>query len=62
MGWVINKNDNKFDPAPEGLQQAVCVDVHDLGIVQTSFGMKPQVLVVWMSEYVDEKTGKHLRV
>lgn len=39
-----------FTPAPEGLQQAVCCDVVDLGLMETKFGNKEQVELRWQSE------------
>lgn len=34
---LIAKDDRRFQPAPEGIHQAVCVDVVDLGIVESEF-------------------------
>jgi hypothetical protein len=44
---------SNFTPAPEGVHQAVCVDVVDLGTIP-GFGGKPQhkVVIVWQ---IDEK-------
>lgn len=36
-----------FPVAPQGLHQAICVDVVDLGLVETKWGMKPKVRIVW---------------
>jgi hypothetical protein len=36
-----------FTPAPEGVHNAVCVDLVDMGPVQTRWGMKPKVRLVW---------------
>jgi len=36
-----------YTPAPEGLHQAVCVDVIDLGMVDGQFGRKPKCRVVF---------------
>ena len=51
-------NRKQFDPAPEGLHQAVCCDVVDLGEVETRFGRKLQVEFRWFLECNNEKTGK----
>src|SRR6185295_3766959 len=45
MGYVVKKK--QFTPAPEGLHNAVCVDVVDLGIVDTKFGKKEQIRLCW---------------
>lgn len=47
-----------YAPAPEGLHQAVCVDIVDLGIVSTQWGDKHKVRVVWQIEAVNPDTGK----
>lgn len=36
-----------FVPAPEGVWSAVCVDVVDLGIVDSVFGKKHKLKIVW---------------
>jgi hypothetical protein len=53
--WVSEGGGSDFAPAPEGLHQAVCVDVIDLGVVKTSFGMKHQIRVVWQVAERNEK-------
>lgn len=42
MPFIINKPTNQFstEPHPEGITQAVCVDVHDLGMQKTKYGEK----------------------
>jgi hypothetical protein len=44
---MIIKGNGDFEPAPEGLHSAVCVDVVDLGIQQTPWGDRHKVLLVW---------------
>jgi hypothetical protein len=46
--FVSGKSD--FVQAPEGVHNAVCVDVVDLGMVSTSFGPKHQIRIVWELE------------
>lgn len=46
--FVSGKTD--FVQAPEGVHNAVCVDVVDLGMVSTSFGPKHQIRIVWELE------------
>lgn len=36
-----------FKPAPEGLWDAVCVDVHDLGMKETQWGDKRKLRISW---------------
>lgn len=36
-----------FTPAPEGMHDAVCVDVVDLGNIETHWGIKPKIRLVF---------------
>lgn len=47
-----------YSPAPEGLHQAVCCDVIDLGEVPGKFGTKPMVKIRWQLEEIDPKNKK----
>jgi hypothetical protein len=47
---IAKDNRKEFTPAPEGLHQAVCVDVIDLGLQQTPWGEKHKVDVRWELE------------
>lgn len=38
---------SEFTPAPEGVHNAVCVDVVDLGMVENQWGRKHQLKIVW---------------
>lgn len=62
MPIVAKAGGTKFTPAPEGPQQAVCVDVVDLGLVQQTWTeaqeYKPMVRVIWHSEEIDPETKK----
>jgi hypothetical protein len=50
-----------YKPHPEGIHLAVCVDVIDLGIVDTEYGPKPKVRLVFETkEKTDE--GKHCTI
>ena len=48
------KESGDFQPHPEGIHPAVCVDVMDLGLVETDFqgqrNLKPKVKIVFESE------------
>ncbi len=51
-----------FPLAPSGLHTAICVDVHDLGIVETPWGAKHRVALIWqLGDELDEK-GKPYEV
>jgi len=45
MSFIVRKPANQFstEPHPEGITQAVCVDVLDLGMKATKFGEKHKV-------------------
>ena len=36
-----------YAPAPEGLHDAACITVADLGVQKTAFGSKHQILLTW---------------
>ena len=47
MPIIAKRPESNLAPCPEGLHQAVCVDVVDLGIQQTPWCDKHQVRLVW---------------
>ena len=54
----------EFIPAPEGRHRAVCVDVVDLGTIETNFGPKEKQRVTWEIDSLmdlDERTGDRRR-
>jgi len=55
---ILKDTSRQFEPPPEGLHHAVCVDVVDLGMRPTPWGDKPKLSVVWELDLVNEKTGK----
>ena len=60
---IIAKRAASFNPAPEGPQQAVCVDVVDLGMEEEQWGedepkLKEKVRIMWHSVEVDPETKK----
>jgi len=57
MSIIAKDSKREYEPAPEGLHQAVCVDVVDLGIVDGNFGPRHKVRIYWQLEVKDE-TGK----
>jgi hypothetical protein len=58
MPILSRDNQKEFQVPPEGLYQAVCVDVTDLGLRDTRYGKKQQVDIRWMLGQVDEATGQ----
>ena len=57
MPILAKDNRREFNPAPEGLHQAVCIDVIDLGLVKSQWGEKHQVEIRWQLETLDDQTG-----
>lgn len=62
MPIIAREPESKFTPAPEGLHQAVCVDVVDLGLVETQWGQKPKVEIRWQLDVVNEDTQKRFDI
>jgi hypothetical protein len=52
--WATTK-DSDYEVAPEGLWHAVCVDVVDLGIVESKFGQQVKIEIRWQLEERDSK-------
>lgn len=51
----LHSSTKKFTPAPEGVFDAICVDVVDLGMVSTQWGDKPKLRIVWeISEKMED--------
>lgn len=57
MPFIVKGTQN-FDPAPEGLHNAVCIDVVDRGMQETPWGPSPKVEIRWQLEAVNEKNEK----
>jgi hypothetical protein len=47
---MILKGGGDFQPCPEGVHNAVCVDVVDLGVLETPWGSKHKLRIVWEVE------------
>ena len=62
MSIVAKDSSRNWTPAPEGLHQGVCVDVIDMGMVQTQWGEKHKVRIVWQIEEVNPETSKRFDV
>jgi len=50
MGLTVKEPESNFQPCPAGTHHAVCCDVVDLGEVETQWGKKPMVRIVWQVE------------
>lgn len=69
MPLIVKESEQKYEPAPPGLHRAVCVDVEDLGNVQTPFKNKDgsdkvqhKVCIVWQTEMKNKNTGERFQV
>lgn len=51
-----------FTPAPQGLHNAVCCDVEDLGFEQSQYGQRHRLQIVWQLEALNPNTGKRFEV
>ncbi len=64
MGVVV-KGKNYVTP-PGGVHQAVCVDVIDLGLVESSFGgenkRRHKIKIIWQIEALHPETGKRFEI
>ena len=58
MSIMSRKKKGDYSSAPEGLHPAVCVDVIDLGLVQTEWGEKYRVELRWELDQVDPESEK----
>lgn len=62
MPIYARKKESDYSPAPEGLWPAVCVDVVDLGILDSPFGPQVKIEIRWQLEEEDPKGGKRFLV
>jgi hypothetical protein len=62
MPIIAKRANSTFTPAPEGPQQAVCVDIVDLGVVEHEWKGKkktdPMVRIVWHSAEINPETDQ----
>lgn len=65
MGVVVSAG-KAFTPAPDGVHQAVCCDIVDLGMVTTQWEGKKRVshkvYLVWQIAEENQETGKRFTV
>lgn len=62
MAIIAKKPESNFDPCPEGLHQAVCVDVVDLGLQKGPYGEKFKVEIRWQADILNERTGRRFEL
>jgi len=62
MAIIAKANKKEFTPAPEGLHQAVCVDVIDLGLVDGKWGPKPLVEIRWQINEINDEIDRRFLV
>jgi len=55
MPIYARTKESDYEVAPEGLWHAVCVDVVDLGIVESKFGPQEKIEIRWQLEEKDSK-------
>ena len=60
MAIIAKASTREWEPAPEGLHQAVCCDVVDLGEIATDWGIRPMVQIKWQIDYLREDTKPYL--
>ena len=58
MGIIAAETKSNFKPVPEGLHPAVCGDVVDLDLVETDYGTKHKVKIVWQLDAINPATSK----
>jgi hypothetical protein len=67
MAIIVKDSGGNYPPCPEGLHQAVCVDVVDLPDQETAFGVKDMIQITWQTEDIEGQdkdgnlTGKSQR-
>jgi len=62
MAIIASKPESSFTPCPEGLHQAVCVDVVDLGLKSGPFGEKHKVEIRWQTDTENEDTHRRFQL
>lgn len=60
MPIYAKESSRVWTQAPEGLHQAVCCDVVDLGLVKTEWGEKPKVRIVFQLALINENGSEEL--
>jgi hypothetical protein len=58
----VHESESNFTAAPQGLHQAVCHEIRDMGVVETPWGKKPMVLIGWQLAEIDPETNRRFFV
>lgn len=58
MPIIATDNSKPFTPAPEGVDQAVCCDVVDLGMEDGQYGEKHKVSIRWQTSTLNPDDGR----
>jgi hypothetical protein len=61
MSLIVRNVKKTYENVTEGLHRAVLADVVDVGEVETKFGPKHRVRLVWLTDELG-KDGKHLAI
>jgi hypothetical protein len=62
MSLYVSYEKKEYPQAPEGLHQAVCADVQDLGLRPTPWGDKEKIRIMYQTETVDPATKQRFVV
>lgn len=62
MPIIVKKPESNFTPCPEGLHQAICVDVVDLGLQKGAYGEKHKVELRWQTELENEEVNRRFQL
>lgn len=60
MAIIAKEYQKHWTPAPEGLHQAVCCDVVDLGLVETEWGKKQKVRLIFQVALINDDGTEEL--
>src|SRR4030095_4246205 len=59
---MARRPQRQYSLAPAGLHDGVCCDVHNLGLMQTAYGPKHKIRLVWQLGQIDEEHGRRYDV
>ncbi len=62
MPFIVKEEKKEFSKAPEGLHEAVCSRIVDLGMQQTAYGPKHLIKLYWQIGEKEPETGRQFTV
>lgn len=62
MPIIAKRPESKWTPCPEGLHQAVCIDVVDLGMQKGQWGEKHKIQIRWQTDLQHDDTGRRFQL